>query len=77
MELIGTDLSPIQSVPQPPNLRFETDDACSEWVYPTDHFDYIHVRLLYASIADWPTFYKECYEWVYLRNGPFIYTFVS
>ncbi|KAL2041973.1 hypothetical protein N7G274_005161 [Stereocaulon virgatum] len=61
-EVIGTDLSPIQSVPQPPNLRFETDDACSEWVYPTDHFDYIHVRLLYASIADWPAFYKECYD---------------
>lgn len=58
----GTDLSPTQRVPQPPNLKWETDDACSEWVYPPDYFDYVHVRLLYASIADWSAFYKECYE---------------
>ncbi|KAK0508910.1 hypothetical protein JMJ35_008281 [Cladonia borealis] len=61
-EVIGTDLSPTQRVPQPPNLKWETDDACSEWVYPPDYFDYVHVRLLYASIADWSAFYKECYD---------------
>ncbi|KAK4691553.1 hypothetical protein P7C71_g5468, partial [Lecanoromycetidae sp. Uapishka_2] len=60
--MLGTDLSPCQRGPRPPNLRFETDDACSEWIYPPNHFDYVHVRFLYASIADWPAFYKECYD---------------
>lgn len=61
---LGTDLSPCQRVPPAPNLQFETDDCCSEWIYPLNHFDYIHVRLLYASVADWPAFYKECNEYV-------------
>ncbi len=66
----GTDLSPCQRVPVSPNLRFEIDDCCSEWIYPPNHFDYIHVRLLYASIADWPAFYKECYEFVKRLQPP-------
>ena len=61
--IAGTDLSPIQPGFAPPNLRFEIDDCCSEWVYPKNHFDYIHIRLMYGSIADWPAFYKEAYEY--------------
>jgi len=60
--LTGTDLSPIQPAVAPPNVRFEIDDACSQWVYPKDHFDYVHIRLLYASVADWPALYSEVYE---------------
>lgn len=63
--VIGTDLSPIQPDTSPPNLSFEIDDCCSEWVYPKNYFDYIHIRALYGSVADWPKFYKECYEYVY------------
>lgn len=59
---VGTDLSPIQPNTKPPNLHFEIDDCCSDWVYPKDYFDYIHIRQLYGSVADWPEFYKECYE---------------
>ena len=58
----GTDLSPIQPKFAPPNVRFEMDDCCSEWVYSKDHFDYIHIRLLMASVADWPALYREVYE---------------
>lgn len=58
----GTDLSPTNKAAPAENLRFEIDDCCSEWVYPLNHFDYVHVRFLYASIADWPAFYKECFE---------------
>ncbi len=61
--LSGTDLSPIQPGFAPPNLHFEIDDCCSEWVYPKNHFDYIHIRLMYGSVADWPAFYKEAYEY--------------
>lgn len=46
-----------------PNLHFEIDDCCSDWVYPPDHFDYIHVRRLYGTVGDWQKFYKECYEY--------------
>ncbi|MCJ1272856.1 hypothetical protein MMC21_000645 [Puttea exsequens] len=69
-EVIGTDLSPCQRGPVPPNLTFEIDDACSEWTHPLNHFDYVHVRLLYASIRDWPAFYKECYD--HLTPGGYI-----
>ena len=60
---LGTDLSPtFNKTPPAENLHFEIDDCCSEWVYPLNHFDYVHVRFLYASVADWPAFYKECFE---------------
>ncbi|MCJ1370978.1 hypothetical protein MMC20_002193 [Loxospora ochrophaea] len=61
-EVIGTDLSPVQPDYHPPNLHFEIDDCCSEWTYPENHFDFIHMRCLYGSIADWPLLYKECYD---------------
>ncbi|KAI4221086.1 MAG: hypothetical protein L6R36_007142 [Xanthoria steineri] len=68
--VVGTDLSPIQPDTIPPNLHFEIDDCCSDWVYPRDHFDYIHVRQLYGSVADWPKFYRECYD--HLAPGGYI-----
>ncbi|KAI9764040.1 MAG: hypothetical protein M1840_008916 [Geoglossum simile] len=58
-EVIGTDLSPMQPPFVPPNLRFEIDDCCSEWAYTKSSFDFIHVRGMYGSIADWPKFYGE------------------
>lgn len=67
--IIGTDLSPIQPDTTPPNLSFEIDDCCSEWVYPKNHFDFIHIRALYGSVADWPKFYRECLEYVCARSS--------
>lgn len=32
------------------------------WTYPKNHFSFIHIRGLYGSIRDWPTFYKEAYD---------------
>ncbi|CAF9920537.1 hypothetical protein IMSHALPRED_004955 [Imshaugia aleurites] len=61
-KVIGSDLSPTYKATPAENLYFEVDDCCSEWVYPPDHFDFVHVRFLYASIADWPKFYKECFD---------------
>lgn len=60
-EITGTDLSPIQPNNKPPNLSFEIDDCCSDWVYEKK-YDYIHIRQMYGSVADWPKLYKECYE---------------
>lgn len=67
--VVGTDLSPIQPDTRPPNLSFEIDDCCSEWVYPKNHFDFIHIRALYGSVPDWPKFYRQCYEYVYACLG--------
>ncbi|GIJ86593.1 hypothetical protein Asppvi_005483 [Aspergillus pseudoviridinutans] len=56
--VIGTDLSPIQPRMVPPNLSFEVDDCCDEWMYG-EPFDYVHVRGLYGSVADWDRFYQQ------------------
>lgn len=69
-EVIGTDLSPVQPGMQPDNCRFEIDDCCSEWLYEENHFDFIHIRGLFGSIADWPALYKQCYT--HLRPGAYM-----
>ncbi|KAL9124912.1 MAG: hypothetical protein Q9217_005805 [Psora testacea] len=61
-DIIATDLARVQEDHASPNLRFEVDDCCSDWIYPLDHFDYIHVRLLYGSVADWDALYRQCYD---------------
>lgn len=63
-EVIGTDLSPIQPQFIPPNLTFEVDDCCDEWIYK-NKFDFIHVRGLYGCVADWSEFYKDAYKYAY------------
>lgn len=76
--VIGTDLSPIQPTWIPPNLHFEVDDCCDDWVYGKDSFDFIHVRGLYGCVADWDKFYKEALEYApssfpplqYIPNSP-------
>jgi len=65
--VIGTDLSPIQPTYVPPNLQFEIDDAASEWTFPKNSFDFIHVRGLFGSLRDWPAFYRQVYD--HLKPG--------
>ena len=62
-EVIGIDLSPIQTTWVPPNCKFYVDDAESDWSYrPDEAFDFIHIRGLGGSIADWPHFYSQIYK---------------
>ncbi|KAF2748530.1 S-adenosyl-L-methionine-dependent methyltransferase [Sporormia fimetaria CBS 119925] len=61
-EIIGTDLSSIQSTTAPPNIRFEYDDANSEWTYPENSFDFVHVRGLTGCIRDWLALYQQAYK---------------
>ncbi|RDL31137.1 Uncharacterized protein BP5553_09926 [Venustampulla echinocandica] len=58
-QVIGFDLSPIQPSWLPPNVRFEINDACADWDYKKNSFDFIHVRTMYGSVADWPAFYQQ------------------
>ena len=61
-QVIGTDLSPVQPGMQPPNCEFEVDDCTSAWVYPDDHFDFVHIRGLFGSIGDWPALYGDIFK---------------
>ncbi|KAK0725557.1 S-adenosyl-L-methionine-dependent methyltransferase [Lasiosphaeris hirsuta] len=61
-EVIGTDISPIQPSWVPPNVRFEIEDATKTWTYPDNSFDYVHMRYLFGSIADWDELYREAYR---------------
>lgn len=61
-EVIGVDISPIQPQFTPPNCRFEIDDISDPWTWPQNYFDFIHIRCLFGSIADWPKLYTEVYE---------------
>ncbi|KAK0649230.1 S-adenosyl-L-methionine-dependent methyltransferase [Cercophora newfieldiana] len=61
-EVIGTDISPIQPGWVPPNLRFEIEDASAPWTFPSDSFDFVHMRYLFGSFSDWNALYREAYR---------------
>jgi len=64
-EVVGNDISPIQPSWAPSNLTFEVDDVEENWVYPEGHFNYIHMRSLSGSIADWENVLKNAYKYLY------------
>ncbi|KAF2820505.1 S-adenosyl-L-methionine-dependent methyltransferase [Ophiobolus disseminans] len=62
VEVIGTDLSPIQPTWVPPNAKFYIDDAEAEWVYSSfESFDFIHCRTMSGSISNWDRLIQQCY----------------
>ena len=69
-EVIGNDISPIQPSWAPSNLTFEVDDVEENWMYPEGHFDYIHMRSLSGSIADWENVLKNAYKYLYPPPWP-------
>lgn len=73
IEVVGTDISPIQPQWIPPNLRFEIEDCTSEWTYSPNTFDYIHMRYLVGSIIDWTALFREAFAT--LRPGGWLESF--
>ncbi|KAG6200483.1 hypothetical protein E4U10_002399 [Claviceps purpurea] len=65
--ILGIDLSPIQPDWLPPNVRFMVDDAESPWLFPRNHFDYIHSRHTVMAIKDWDRLYGRAFE--HLKSG--------
>ena len=62
-QITGTDLSPIQPNEVPPNVHFFVDDASEEdWMYPSDHFDYIHTRVLLGCLPDFRHLIRNSYQ---------------
>ncbi|KAJ6259008.1 hypothetical protein Dda_5904 [Drechslerella dactyloides] len=57
----GVDLSPTQPEWVPENVLFEIDDLEQTWNF-TSPFDYIHMRMMLGSIANWPKLIKQAYE---------------
>ncbi|KAF6807133.1 methyltransferase domain-containing protein [Colletotrichum sojae] len=60
-EVLGVDLTPVQTQFVPPNVRFEVDDLEQPWVY-SQPFDYIHIRGMTSSISDWNGCLKQVYN---------------
>ncbi|KAK3313025.1 S-adenosyl-L-methionine-dependent methyltransferase [Apodospora peruviana] len=60
--VIGTDISPIQPSWVPPNLQFQIDDATKEWTSRDNEFDFIHMRYLFGSVADWAALYRQAFR---------------
>ncbi|OCK75620.1 S-adenosyl-L-methionine-dependent methyltransferase [Lepidopterella palustris CBS 459.81] len=61
-DVLGVDLSPIQTNWVPPNLKFMVDDVESEWLYPNNHFDYIHTRHTVQAFRKWPVLFSRAME---------------
>ncbi|KAI1072047.1 hypothetical protein LB507_004962 [Fusarium sp. FIESC RH6] len=62
VEVIGTDISPIQPSWIPPNVKFEIEDCTQSWTFSPNTFDFIHMRYLYGSIGDWGALFQEAYR---------------
>lgn len=62
-EVIGNDLSPIQSSWVPPNVQFYVDDAEAEWVDAQDSLDFIHARHMCMAIKDWPRLLEQAHRY--------------
>lgn len=60
--ILGVDLSPIQPLWVPPNVRFIVDDVESPWAYPKNHFDLIHARHSAQSFKNFPKLLARAYE---------------
>ncbi|KAK2002257.1 methyltransferase domain-containing protein [Colletotrichum falcatum] len=57
----GVDLSPTLPGYVPPNVKFEIDDVEEEWTWSRP-FDFIHSRVMTASISNWETYLRQCYN---------------
>ncbi|KAH8678043.1 S-adenosyl-L-methionine-dependent methyltransferase [Xylariales sp. PMI_506] len=69
VQVVGTDLSPIQPDYVPMNCTFYIDDATHEWSFH-QRFDYIHIRALTMGISDWNKLIDQAYQ--FLQPGGYL-----
>lgn len=60
-EVTGLDLSPIQPVWVPPNVRFLVDDVEDSWLNGRD-FDFVHLRNMVPVLKSPVGLLKNAYE---------------
>ena len=79
--VVAIDLSPHQTSWVPPNLKFMVDDAESEWLYPQNHFDYVHTRHTIQAFKNWPLLMERAFAYVLLsisfRNSNFNHSHIK
>ncbi|KAI6758635.1 hypothetical protein HG530_010875 [Fusarium avenaceum] len=61
VEVVGTEISPIEPSWIPPNLQLEIEDCNDAWTFRPDSFDFIHMRFMLGSITDWQVTFKEAF----------------
>lgn len=62
-EVLGIDLSAIQPGFVPPNVSFQVDDLEEPWTFrESEKFDFVYARMMTASFADWPRFFRQAFE---------------
>ncbi|KAM0193772.1 hypothetical protein ACHAPI_007423 [Fusarium lateritium] len=61
VEVVGTEISPIQPSWVPSNLRLEIEDCNDTWTFRPDSFDFIHMRFMLGSITDWQATFEEAF----------------
>ncbi|EEH19364.1 hypothetical protein PABG_01683 [Paracoccidioides brasiliensis Pb03] len=70
-QFVGTDLSPVQPTQVPENVHFFVDDAEEpDWLWPENHFDYIHTSMLLGSLHSFSQLLHTAYR--YLKPGGYI-----
>ncbi|KAH8655183.1 S-adenosyl-L-methionine-dependent methyltransferase [Xylariales sp. PMI_506] len=64
--VLGIDLSPIQPVWIPPNVKFLVDDCEDEWLNG-DNYDLVHLRTMSPVLKDIPKMCRQAFE--HLKPG--------
>ena len=60
-QVLGVDLSPIQPLWVPSNLKFIVDDIEDEWLHGDD-WDLVHLRCISPWLKDQPRVLRMAYE---------------
>ncbi|KAF5654848.1 methyltransferase [Fusarium sp. NRRL 25303] len=61
VEVVGTEISPIQPTWMPSNLQLEIEDCNDTWTFQPDSFDFVHMRFMLGSITDWTATFRESF----------------
>lgn len=48
----------------------EIEDCTQEWTFPMEEFDYVHIRYLVGSIADWTALFRQAFQ--VLKPGAYL-----
>lgn len=59
--ILGTDLSPMQPLYVPPNLKFEIDDFNQTWTF-AKKFDFIHARALMGASTNFAAVVQQAFD---------------
>jgi hypothetical protein len=70
--VIATDITPITAIDtaSPDNVECKFEDAASTWSFPDNSVDYVHIRYLVGSIADWNALFREAFR--VLKPGGYV-----